>query len=57
VPSAFIFDVQLSKKFDLGNQKLMWSLNAQNIFDNRVRTFPGAPEIGRMVMTRLSYAF
>lgn len=57
VPSAFIFDVQLTKKFDLGDQKLTWSLNAQNIFDNRVRTFPGAPEIGRMVMTRLSYAF
>ncbi|MEN9818961.1 MAG: hypothetical protein RLZ32_2841, partial [Gemmatimonadota bacterium] len=57
VPSAFIFDVQLTKKFDLGDQKLTWSLNAQNIFDNRVRTFAGAPEIGRMVMTRLSYAF
>lgn len=57
IPSAFLMDLQLTKKFDLGDQKLTWSLNAQNIFDNRVRTFPGAPEIGRLVMTRLSYAF
>ena len=41
----------------MGNQKLAWSLNASNLFDNRVRTFPGVPEIGRMIMTRLQYSF
>ena len=50
-------DAQLSKRFDLGAQKLTWSLNATNLFDNRVRTFPGVPEIGRMIMTRLQYTF
>ena len=57
VPEAFTFDVQVSKRFDLGAQKLLWSINAQNLFDNRVRTFQGAPEIGRMLMTRLQYSF
>lgn len=57
VPEAFIMDAQLSKRFDLGAQKLTWSLNATNLFDNRVRTFPGVPEIGRMIMTRLQYTF
>lgn len=58
VPEAFIFDSQVSKRFDLGGkQKLMWSISAQNMFDNRVRTFPGMPEMGRMVMTRLQYSF
>lgn len=57
VPEAFTFDAQVSKKFDLGSQKLLWSLNAQNMFDNRIRTFPGVPEIGRMLVTRLQYSF
>ena len=57
VPEAFIMDAQVSKRFQLGAQKLMWSLNATNLLDNRVRTFPGVPEIGRMVMTRIQYSF
>lgn len=57
VPEAFIFDAQVSKRFDIGAQKLMWSINAQNVFDNKVRTFPGVPEIGRLIMTRLQYTF
>lgn len=58
VPEALVFDAQISKRFNLnGNQKLIWSINAQNMFDNRVRTFPAVPEIGRMVMTRLQYSF
>jgi iron complex outermembrane receptor protein len=57
VPEAFTFDAQVSKRFDLGSQKLTWSLNAQNMFDNRIRTFPGVPELGRMIMTRIQYSF
>ena len=57
VPEAFLFDAQLTKRFTLGGQKLMWSLNAQNLFNNKVRTFPGAPEIGRLAMTRIQYTF
>jgi iron complex outermembrane receptor protein len=57
VPEAFIFDAQISKRFDVGAQRIMWSISAQNMFDNRVRTFAGAPEIGRMIMTRLQYSF
>lgn len=57
VPEAFLLDAQVSKRFSLGAQKLMWSLNATNLLDNRVRTFPGVPEIGRMLMTRIQYTF
>jgi iron complex outermembrane receptor protein len=58
VPEAVTFDAQVAKTFQLsGKQKLLWSLNAQNMFDNRVRTFPGVAEIGRMITTRLSYSF
>ncbi|NCW45284.1 MAG: RagB/SusD family nutrient uptake outer membrane protein, partial [Gemmatimonadaceae bacterium] len=57
VPEAFLIDAQITKRFTLGNQKLMWSLNGQNMLNNKVRTFPGAPEIGRMIMTRIQYSF
>ncbi len=57
VPEAFTFDAQFTKRFDIGAQKVMWTLGATNVFDNRVRTFAGAPEIGRMIMTRLQYSF
>lgn len=57
VPEIAQLDLQLAKKFNLGTQQLLWSINAQNVFDNKVRTFPGAPEIGRLVMTRLQYTF
>jgi iron complex outermembrane receptor protein len=57
VPEAFTFDVQFVKKFDIGAQKVSWTLGATNLFDNRIRTFAGVPEIGRMIMTRLQYSF
>ena len=57
VPEIFTFDAQVSKRFNVAGKKLLWSLSASNVFDNRVRTFPGVPEIGRMVMTRLQYTF
>ncbi|MES2522234.1 MAG: TonB-dependent receptor [Gemmatimonadota bacterium] len=56
-PEAITFDLNLSKRFDIGAQRLTWSLGATNLFDNRVRTFAGVPEIGRLVMTRLQYSF
>ncbi len=57
VPEAVTFDALVSKRFNVGSQRLLWSVNASNIFDNRVRTFPGVPQIGRLVMTRLQYSF
>ncbi len=57
VPEFVTFDMQFSKRFAVGAQELRWSLNAQNIFDNRVRTFPGVPVTGRLLMTRLQYSF
>lgn len=57
VPEAFLIDAQISKRFDIGAQKLVWSINATNLFNNQVATFPGVPQIGRLVMSRLQYTF
>ncbi len=40
-----------------GAKEFMWSINADNVFNHGYRTLPGAPLIGRMVMTRLQYSF
>ena len=57
VPTAFQLDGQITKKFDLGKQRLMISLSGTNLLNNKVATFAGTPEIGRLVMTRLQYTF
>jgi iron complex outermembrane receptor protein len=58
--------VQTSALLDLGfNYRLpvagvhevLWSLNGTNVLDNKRRTFPGFPEIGRLVVTRIQYSF
>lgn len=40
-----------------GAKQFMWSINADNVLGHDYRTLPGAPLIGRMIMTRLQYAF
>jgi len=59
VPVNMLVDAGFSWRLPLRltSQQLTWSINATNIFDNRVATFVGVPEIGRMVITRLQYQF
>lgn len=55
---AALLDVGVNKRFAIpGAQEFLWSLNATNLFDNKRRSFPGSPEIGRMLVTRLQYSF
>ncbi|MBC8087258.1 MAG: TonB-dependent receptor, partial [Phycisphaerae bacterium] len=57
IPTAFTLDLQLTKKFEIGSQRAMLSINATNLFDNQVPSFAGVPNIGRLVLTRLQYTF
>ncbi len=57
VPTSHIFDLGFNYRIPWGSQELLWSINGTNILDKRVRSFPGSPEIGRMVVTRLQYSF
>lgn len=38
-------------------QNARWAINAQNLLDNRVASFIGVPQVGRMITTRVSYTF
>jgi outer membrane receptor for ferrienterochelin and colicins len=56
VPENLFFDAGISMRLPmLGNAR--WSLNGQNLLDNRVNSFIGVPAVGRMVTTRISYTF
>jgi len=57
VPSSNLFDIGFNYRLPFGSQEVMWSLNGTNVLDKKVRTFPGSPQIGRMVVTRLQYNF
>lgn len=50
VPDFATLDLQFSKRFAVGAKEMRWSVNAQNIFDTSIRTFPGVPQTGRLVM-------
>ncbi|MDQ6611369.1 MAG: TonB-dependent receptor [Gemmatimonadota bacterium] len=57
VPTSITLDAQITKKFDLGARRFMFSINATNLLDRKLNTFVGTPEIGRLVLTRLQYSF
>jgi outer membrane receptor for ferrienterochelin and colicins len=58
VPVNMFLDLGFSWRVPVrGTQQITWSLNGTNILDNKRATFAGVPEIGRMIMTRLQYAF
>lgn len=58
VPVGAFLDLQFAWRIPLGSaQQVTWSINANNVLDNARASFAGVPEIGRMVTTRLQYAF
>lgn len=58
VPVNAFLDLGFSWRLPVrGSQQITWSINGTNILDNKRATFAGVPEIGRMIMTRIQYAF
>jgi len=56
VPVNWFVDAGYSMKLPLA-QNVRWSVNVQNLLDNRVASFIGVPEVGRLLTTRLQYTF
>ena len=57
VPVNAFLDAGVSYRFTLGGRKALFSINGTNLLDNRVPSFAGVPEIGRLVMSRIRYEF
>jgi len=57
VPVNAFVDAQFSWRLPLPGQSVTWSITGTNILDNKRVTFVGTPEIGRLLITRVQYAF
>ncbi|MBK6488872.1 MAG: TonB-dependent receptor [Gemmatimonadetes bacterium] len=57
VPTSNLFDIGFNYRLPFGEKQMLWSINGTNILDEKIRSFPGSPQIGRMVVTRLQYSF
>jgi outer membrane receptor for ferrienterochelin and colicins len=57
VPVNAFLDAQFSWRLPIPGQSVTWSITGTNITNNKRATFVGTPDIGRLVMTRLQYAF
>jgi len=56
VESYGVFDANIGYQLPFAPQATV-TLTATNLFDNMRREFVGSPEIGRLIMARLSYEF
>jgi outer membrane receptor for ferrienterochelin and colicins len=56
VPVNLFFDVGFSWRLPF-QQNVRWGVNGQNLLDNKVPSFIGVPDVGRMITTRLQYNF
>ena len=57
VPVGAFMDALFAWRLPFTDNALTWSLTANNLLNNTRPTFVGVPDVTRMVMTRLSYAF
>jgi iron complex outermembrane receptor protein len=58
VEDATLFDFGINYRLPIaGAREALFSVNGTNLFDKGYRTMPGAPLIGRMIVTRLQYSF
>jgi iron complex outermembrane receptor protein len=55
VPTNNFVDLNVTKGTTLAGRRARVSLNVQNLFDNRRPTFIGTPDLGRLLVTRVSY--
>ena len=57
-PTAMFLDAQATWRFALqGTRDALVSITGTNLLDNRVPSFAGVPDIGRLIMTRLQFTF
>jgi iron complex outermembrane receptor protein len=52
-----VFDVQGTWRPPVGARNMLISLNVQNLLNEHYATFVGVPNLGRLVLTKVSYTF
>ncbi len=56
IPASNFVDAGFSMRLPFATN-VRWSLNAQNLLNNKLQSFVGVPEMGRMMTTRVQYTF
>jgi outer membrane receptor for ferrienterochelin and colicins len=57
IEAATVVDLGFNWRFQPGANSLLFSIRADNLLDEKYRTMPGTPALGRMIVTRLQYSF
>jgi len=57
IPSYGVLDAQVSYRVPMGNQSMMLTLSATNLLDKPYQSFTGVPNLGRVIISRVSYSF
>jgi outer membrane receptor protein involved in Fe transport len=57
IKAATIFDLGFNWRFQPARNEMLFSVRADNLFDQKYRTMPGTPELGMMLVTRVQYSF
>lgn len=57
IKAATIFDLGFNWRFRPARNEMLFSIRADNLFDQKYRTMPGAPELGMLLVTRVQYSF
>jgi iron complex outermembrane receptor protein len=57
IKAATIFDLGFNWRFQPARNEMLFSIRADNLFDQKYRTMPGTPELGMLLVTRVQYSF
>jgi len=57
IDAATIVDLGFNWRFQPAGNAVLFSIRADNVFDQKYRTMPGTPELGMLLVTRLQYSF
>ena len=57
IPSYGVLDAQVSYRVPMGRQSMLLTLSANNLLDKPYQSFTGVPNLGRTVISRVSYTF
>lgn len=55
--SYAVTDLQATWRPPVGSRNLLFTANVQNLFNKHYATFVGVPNLGRLLLTKLSYTF
>jgi iron complex outermembrane receptor protein len=57
IPSYGVLDAQVSYRLPVGGRTMLMTLSATNLLDKPYQTFTGVPNLGRTIVSKVTYTF